>query len=321
MYKYEPIFKITPEITKSAYKIAGYIERINIIRDQVLTPKLRRENRIKTIHSSLWIEANSLSLAQVTDIIDGKNVVGPKRDIAEVKNAFAAYQQLLDRNPYKMDDLLDQHKILMSGLVDNPGNFRAGDVGVFAGAIPVHVAPPADRVAGLMSDLLKWVKKSELPQVVKSCIFHYEFEFIHPFSDGNGRMGRMWQTLLLYKENPIFGWLPVETLIAKHQADYYAAIQKSTKENDGGIFTEFMLKLLAGALAEFRAEQDAVENATINATVNATINATIKRIELAVLRVLRNNPGVTYDYLAKSVGKDRATVARINYRPEKQTCH
>ncbi|MDR0741348.1 MAG: Fic family protein [Rickettsiales bacterium] len=298
MSKYEPVYKITPEIMNLVYKIAGDLEWINIIRDQVLTPQLRRENRIKTIHSSLYIEANSLSLEQVSDVINGKKVSGPKRDIAEVKNAFAAYQKLLERNPYKIDDLLEQHKILMAKLVDNPGKFRAGDVGVFAGAIPVHIAPPADRVFGLMSELLKWTKKSDLPQVLKSCIFHYEFEFIHPFADGNGRMGRMWQTLLLYKENPIFGWLPVETLIAKRQMDYYNAIQESTSMRDSGIFTKFMLGLLSDALTDFCAEQ----NATVNATVNKTSDA--------LLAVLRGNPYATYDDLAKSIGKDRKTIAR-----------
>jgi len=306
MTKYEPICKITPEIMNFVYKIAGDLERINIILESVLTPQLRRENRIKTIHSSLWIEANTLTLEQVSDVINGKKIIGPKRDIAEVKNAFAAYQKLLEKNPYKLGDLLEQHRILMDGLVENAGNFRTGGVGVFSGGIPIHIAPPPDMVYGQMSDLLEWVEKSELPQVVKSCIFHYEFEFIHPFADGNGRMGRMWQTLLLYKENPVFGWLPVETLIAKHQMDYYNAIQESTKQNDSGIFTQFMLELLSEALAEFRATQDG----TVNGTPNGTVNITIDKMEQSVLAVLRGNPYSTYGDIATSTGKGRRSIAR-----------
>lgn len=302
MSKYEPVYKITPGIMNLVYKIAGEIERINIIRERVLTPGLRRENRIKTIHSSLWIEANSLSLEQVTDVINGKKVLGPLQDIAEVKNAFAAYQVLLEKNPYDLDDLLEQHKILMGGLVENAGNIRTGNVGVFAGEIPIHVAPPPDRVFGLLSDLLDWAKNSQLPQIVKSCIFHYEFEFIHPFADGNGRMGRMWQTLLLYKENPVFGWLPVETLVAEHQADYYDAIQKSTKNNDSAIFAEFMLNLIYDALRALKRKQDT--------PINAPINAPINDAAAEILALLNGNPYATYEEIGKNIGKDRATVRR-----------
>ncbi|MDR1115370.1 MAG: Fic family protein, partial [Tannerella sp.] len=236
MENYEPIFKITSEILTAAYEIAADLERIDIIREKTLTPQLRKENRIKTIHSSLWIEANSLTLEQVTDIVEGKHVIGPVRDILEVKNAIVAYDELLDCNPYNEKDLLRQHGLLMKDLVDNAGKYRNAGVGVFDGNVPVHVAPPHSQVHVLMGQLLNWIKTAKLPQVVKSCIFHYEFEFIHPFMDGNGRMGRMWQTLLLYQENPVFAWLPVETIVAHNQQEYYRAIRRSTHHNDSGIF-------------------------------------------------------------------------------------
>ena len=244
MEPYAPIFTITPEILNSAYEIAADLERIDIIREKALTPQLRKENRIKTIHSSLWIEANSLTLEQVTAIVDGKRVAGPEREILEVKNAIVAYDELLECNPYHEKDLWKQHGLLMRGLIKDAGKYRHTSIGVFDGNVPVHVAPPYQRVPVLMNQLLDWMEEAKLPQVVKSCIFHYEFEFIHPFSDGNGRMGRMWQTLLLYQENPLFAWLPVETIIAHHQQDYYRALRRSTHHNDSGIFVQFMLSAI-----------------------------------------------------------------------------
>jgi Fic family protein len=254
---YEPIFKITPEILRLSYQIGRDLERIDIIKERILSPRLRRENRIRTIHSSLWIEAGTLTLQQITDIIDGKHIVGPIKDIQEAKNAVAAYNKLFSCNPYSIEDLLNEHRLMMTTLTADAGQFRTRGVGVFAGEIPVHIAPPADRVPWLVADLLEWVKTSTIPQIIKSCIFHYEFEFIHPFSDGNGRMGRLWQTLLLYQENIVFGWLPVETLVAARQADYYDALNQSTAQNNSAIFVEFMLAALAESTNELRTKKDA----------------------------------------------------------------
>lgn len=310
MENYTPIFTITPEITLIIYKIAGSLERINIIQEQVLSPRLRRANRIRTIHSSLWIEANTLSLDEVADVIDGKKVAGPEKDIREVKNAMAAYQALLDYDPYSTKSLLTQHKTLMDGLVKEAGLFRKGNVGVFDGEIPVHVAPPPREVHELMEQLLAWVKDSELPQVVKSCIFHYEFEFIHPFADGNGRMGRMWQTLLLYQENPVFGWLPVETIVAKRQMDYYDAIQESTRQNDSGVFALFMLQALYDALEELRASQEAPQDSSQYERINERINERISQVEQDALKAIAANPYAGYEELAQAVGKSYSTVQR-----------
>ena len=252
MDNYAPVFNITPEILNLVYGIAADLERIDIIREKVLTPQLRKENRILTIHSSCWIEANSLTLEQVTDIMNGKRVAGPEKDILEIKNSITAYDELLERNPYNEKDLLAQHGLLMNGLIESSGKYRNAGVGVYAGNVPIHIAPPHTRVPELMGQLLEWTQSAKLPQVVKSCIFHYEFEFIHPFSDGNGRMGRMWQTLLLYQENPVFAWLPVDSIIARNQQEYYRAIRRSTHHNDCGIFTQFMLSAIKEACAEFK---------------------------------------------------------------------
>lgn len=301
MKNYAPVYTITSKITSLVYQIAQDLERINIIREQVLTPHLRRENRIKTIRSSLYIEANSLSLEQVADVIDGKNVVGPLQDINEVKNAMEAYDRLLGCDPYSVKDLLAEHKLMTKDTVNESGRFRSHGVGVFAGNIPIHVAPPAEQVPLLVEQLLFWAKSDNLPQIIKSCIFHYEFEFIHPFADGNGRMGRMWQTLLLYQENPVFGWLPVETIVANRQSQYYDAIQRSTKENDSAIFAEFMLTALAEAVAEFKNNQG---------SVGTPLEPPLSKTEQAVLDTILSNPYATYQEIAQKIEKTSKTVQR-----------
>jgi Fic family protein len=307
---YTPIFTITPEILNFAYDIAADLERIDIIREKALTPQLRKENRIKTIHSSLWIEANSLTLEQVTAIVDGKRVAGPKKDILEVKNAITAYDELLECNPYAEKDLLRQHSLLMSGLVANAGKYRSAGVGVFDGKVPIHVAPPFQRVPELMSQLLHWTKNAKLPQVVKSCIFHYEFEFIHPFSDGNGRMGRMWQTLLLYQENPVFAWLPVESIIAHNQEEYYRAIRRSTHHNNSGIFAQFMLLAIKQATAEFKEKYQKGE--LTNAGVNAGGNAGVKlsKLQEKIIELIVKDSSISQAEMAKKLKVNESTVYR-----------
>jgi Fic family protein len=315
MENYEPIFKITPEILTVVYEIAADLERIDIIREKTLTPQLRKENRIKTIHSSLWIEANSLTLEQVTDIVESKRVVGPAKDILEVKNAIVAYDELLDCDPYNGKDLLRQHGLLMKGLVGNAGRYRNAGVGVFDGNTPIHVAPPHSQVPVLMGQLFNWVKTVKLPQVVKSCIFHYEFEYIHPFMDGNGRMGRMWQTLLLYQENPIFAWLPVETIVAHNQQEYYRAIRRSTRHNDSGIFAAFMLSTIKQATAVFKEKYNRGElksESHKNAGVNASVNAGVKLTETQkkILSLIEKDKTISQAEVAKKIKVNESTIYR-----------
>jgi len=310
MEPYTPIFTITPEILTSAYEIAADLERIDIIRERALTLQLRKENRIKTIHSSLWIEANSLTLEQITDIVNGKNITGPEKDILEVKNAIVAYDELLECNPYKEKDLLNQHRLLMNGLITDAGKYRNAGVGVFDGKVPIHIAPPHPRVPLLMSQLLDWAKNAKLPQVVKSCIFHYEFEFIHPFSDGNGRMGRMWQTLLLYQENPVFAWLPVETIIAHNQQEYYRALRRSTHHNDSGIFAQFMLLAIKQATADFKEkyQKNEIEDAGVNAGVNAGVK--LSKTQEKILAIIAKSNSISQMEIAKKMKINESTVYR-----------
>ena len=210
---YIPPFTITDEITSLIADIAELVGHLTATADHLPAPHLRKENRIKTIQSSLAIENNSLTVDQVTAIVEGKRVLGPPNEIQEVRNALDAYELLMELNPYKEKDLLKAHKLMMTDLVNENGRYRQGGVGVFDGQKCIHMAPPAQRVPVLMADLLGWVKQTKVHPLVSSCVFHYEFEFIHPFADGNGRMGRMWQTILLMQWKPIFAWIPVETIV------------------------------------------------------------------------------------------------------------
>ena len=219
MSDYNPPFHITDEITNLVAAISEQIGRITVLSHGNLNPRLRRENRIKTIHSSLAIEHNSLSLEQVTAILDGKRILGNPNEIQEVKNAYDAYEMLLALDPYSVRDLLKAHQTMMAGLILENGTFRSGGVGVFDGEVVIHLAPPARLVPVQIQDLFHWYQTSKIHPLIRSAIFHYEFEFIHPFADGNGRMGRLWHSLLLGNWNEIFYWLPIEELIRSRQSE------------------------------------------------------------------------------------------------------
>ena len=225
---YTPPFNIMPEIINLIADISAQIERYTIRMEQADKLRLRKANRVKTIHSSLAIEGNTLSESQVSDIIDGKHIVAPIKQIQEVKNAIAAYELYPKLNPFDIKHLLKAHGVMMSALVDNAGRFRRSGVGVFDSQKCVHLAPPADRVPTLMSELYEWLNKAKDHLLIRSCVFHYEFEFIHPFEDGNGRMGRLWQSLILGRLNPIFEPLPVENMVYANQQVYYNAISTAT---------------------------------------------------------------------------------------------
>ena len=254
--KYAPPFHMTDAIIAKISEISELVGSITAWQDMHTNLKLRRENRIKTIYSSLAIENNTLSLDQVTAIVNGKRVLGTPKEIQEVKNAFDAYEQLLSFNPYYVGDLLKAHRTLMNELVREAGMFRSGGVGVFNGDQLIHMAPPANLVPELMNNLLTWAENSKVHPLVKSCAFHYEFEFIHPFADGNGRMGRMWNTLLLYQWKPIFAWLPIETLIRERQQAYYAALAQADQTADATPFVEFLLTVIYDTLREIAETQN-----------------------------------------------------------------
>ncbi len=242
------------EITKTILALYGEItEALGICQSIMLVKpeaRLRRQNRIRTIQSSLAIEGNTLDIENVTAILDNHKIIGPEKDIIEVQNAITAYEQLNDLKPYSIDNFLKAHSLLMKGLVSSPGDFRKKQVGIMRGEDITHIAPTADMVPGLMNDLFKYLRSDNDLEIIKSCVFHYEMEFIHPFEDGNGRMGRYWQTRLLMNVNPIFEFVPIEKLIKEHQQEYYDALAKSDNTGKSTIFIEFMLDLINKTLRD-----------------------------------------------------------------------
>lgn len=295
---YEPPFKITSKAINLISQISEKIGEISTVENTERTVQLRKKNRIRTIHSSLAIENNSLTIEQITAIIEGKRVLGPPNEIQEVKNAVQAYELLLSLNPYKQNDLLKAHQLMMNDLVKNSGKYRKGGVGIFDGKEVVHVAPPADRIPFLMNDLFDWLKSTDVHPLIKSCVFHYEFEFIHPFEDGNGRMGRLWQTVILTEWKPIFAWLPIETLIKENQKLYYKALGISDSNADSTEFIEFMLSIILKTIKEIIATELKI---TQKITQKITVN------QQKIIDSIKNNPYITQEELAEIVG-----IARLN---------
>lgn len=297
---YVPPFEITPKIIDLISKISEKIGEINSLESSAHHVELRRESRIKTIHSSLAIENNSLSLEQITAIINGKRVLGAPNEIQEVKNAIQAYDLLLSLDSTKEKDLLRAHALMMKDLVRNNGRYRSGGVGIFNGQNVVHVAPPASSVPALMKDLFRWVKRADVHPLVKSCVFHYEFEFIHPFQDGNGRLGRLWQSAILKDWKKVFAWIPVESLIKKNQAKYYRVLRACDATADSTAFVEFLLLLILKAAEEIVQNEKRV---TVKVTVKVTVN------QKKILEAVKKNPHVTLDELSKKIGISHKSIA------------
>lgn len=307
MSDYKPPFHMTDKMTSLIAEISEQVGRITVLQEGTISPHLRRENRIRTIHSSLAIEHNSLSLEQVTAILDGKRVLGNPNEIKEVQNAYEAYELMLRLNPASVDDLLKAHKLMMNGLVSENGRFRSSGVGVFDGEVLIHMAPPAEFVPEHIQNLFAWYQKSELHPLIKSAIFHYEFEFIHPFADGNGRMGRMWHSLLLGKWKEMFFWLPIEELIQSRQKEYYDALGAADKQADSAGFVELMLEIIRDSLTEITvvgrsADQDSdqvtVQDKTpIERILSALGDETLSATELMERLGLSHRPTFRKNYL------------------------
>lgn len=249
---YEPPFTITNRIVSYVASISEKIGCITLLSDMETKPHLRKNNRIKSIHSSLKIEANSLSLNQVRDVINGKLVLGEQKEIQEVKNAYDAYEKISELDPYSIDDLKKFHGIMTRYIVEESGDFRRGEEGVFNGEQCIFMAPPAQHVPQLMNELFDWMREAQtkVHPLVLSSVFHYEFVFIHPFSDGNGRMARLWHTAILSKWKPIFEYIPIESQVEKFQEDYYDAIARCHVEGESTFFIEFMLSQIDKILDE-----------------------------------------------------------------------
>lgn len=307
MSDYKPPFHMTDKMISLIAEISEQVGRITVLQEGTISPHLRRENRIRTIHSSLAIEHNSLSLEQVTAILDGKRVFGNPNEIKEVQNAYEAYELMLRLNPASVDDLLKAHKLMMNGLVSENGRFRSGGVGVFDGEVLIHMAPPAEFVPEHIHNLFAWYQKSELHPLIKSAIFHYEFEFIHPFADGNGRMGRMWHSLLLGKWKEMFFWLPIEELIQSRQKEYYDVLSAADKQANSAGFVELMLEIIRDSLTEITvvgrstvqdSDQVTVQDKTpIERILSAIGDETLSATELMERLGLSHRPTFRKNYL------------------------
>lgn len=318
---YIPPFTISSTAIKMIAEISAQMERFAIRLEQSDGLRLRKANRIKTIHSSLAIEGNELSEGQVADIIEGKSVVAPLRQIQEVKNAIATYDMYNSLNPFNVKDLLRAHGTMMMALADDAGKFRRGNVGVFSETGLVHMAPPAERVPQLIDDLFEWLTKADDHLLIRSCVFHYEFEFIHPFSDGNGRTGRLWQSLILGRLNPLFAHLPVENMVYSNQEAYYDAISASTAKADSGPFIDFMLgEILKTLKAHQGTEQqdynpnesplDKQFGISFGKEFGVKFGAKFGDNEKRLLLSLNSNPGMTAQDLADSIGITKRAVEK-----------
>jgi len=301
--KYQPPFILTSEIVSLVADIAEQVGRLSASHEFDMDLRLRRINRIRTITGSLAIEGNTLTEAQITAILEGKTVLAPPRELQEARNALAAYEQLPQWNGLDERDLLAAHKQLMLGLLDHPGVYRSGGVGVMAGNKVLHMAPPANRVKLLMAQLFRWLRNSKEHPLIASSVFHYEFEFIHPFADGNGRMGRLWQTLLLSHWQPAFAWLPVESLVHRQQAEYYRAINRSTAATDCAPFIRFMLGCIHDAVSRASAKTP------VETPVETPVQKSIKTPQ-RILALLRQQPAMTLAEVAQAIGRSPRAVER-----------
>jgi Fic family protein len=245
-----PVYTVTPKALDLVAKIAEAVGELQGSGEYARNLRLRKINRLRSIQSSLAIENNSLSLDEVSDIINGKMVLGTPNEIQEVKNAYTAYEHLFEYDPYQVKDFLTAHKYMTSDLVKHAGNFRSSSVGIYSGDQLVHAGAKADFVPRLVADLLEWAGASDVHPLIKSSIVHFEIEFIHPFADGNGRIGRLWQSLILSQWNELFAWLPIETVVYENQQGYYNALQLAGQSADAGVFIEYMLDVIYQSLSE-----------------------------------------------------------------------
>ena len=325
MSSYKPPFTMTDDITMLVSDISEEIGRLSVLHEGHIMPHLRRKNRIRTIHSSLAIENNTLTLDQVTAIIDGKRILGNPNEIREVRNAYEAYELMLELNPLSVDDLLNAHGLMMAGLIPENGRFRSQGVGVFDGEKIIHMAPPAELVPGQTNDLIEWYRESRLHPLIKSSVFHYEFEFIHPFADGNGRMGRMWHTLLLGKWKELFYWLPIEEIIQSRQQEYYEAFNYANNVGDSSCFVTLMLEIIRDTLKNTDQVSDQVTDQVdtpvqrlLSVLGNETLPATeiMKRLGLSHRPTFRKNyldPALEAHLIERTI-PDKPNSSKQEYR-------
>ncbi|WP_419165186.1 Fic family protein [Candidatus Palauibacter sp.] len=292
---YEPPFRVTPEIVRHVADIGEAMGRIESEGGDNVRPALRRANRIRTVQSTVEIEGNTLGVEEVAAVLDGRHVRAPPRDLLEVRNAFAAYEAMPDWTSHSVADLLRAHRTMMDGLIEAPGRFRTGGAVVAGPEGVVHIAPPASRVESLMSALLGWLEETDEHPLIASSVFHFEFEFIHPFADGNGRMGRLWQTLILARWKPLFAALPVESMIRDHRAGYYEALRESGRAGESTGFVEYALRMIREVVLEHvRTEQVTEQVRRLLAVMD---DSALSARELMSRLHLTHRPNFLYNYL------------------------
>lgn len=303
MGNYVPPFTVSTRAISLVAEISALVERYAMRLEQTDGLRLRKANRIKTIHSTLAIEGNTLTESEVLDVLEGRTVVAPLPQLQEVRNAIRTYEEYPGLNPFVMEDMLRAHALMMDGLRPDAGKFRHGGVGVFAGNTCIHVAPPAHMVPALMADLFSWLNNAEDHLLIRSCVFHYEFEFIHPFSDGNGRIGRLWQSLILGRLHPAFAYLPVENMVYARQEEYYQVIGQSSKQADCAPFIDFMLAEILATLQKHHFSSDGIKDGIKD-------GITPENIDEQLLMLLRRNARMTARELSALLGISQRNVEK-----------
>jgi Fic family protein len=304
MAKYAPPFTLSNKTLTLVAKISESIGRLTVQQEQAKLLRLRKVNRMRTVQGSLAIEGSTLTQQQITAILDGKRIIAPPKEVQEAHNAINSYDALTQWQPTNPSDLLSAHLLMMAGLVNDAGMYRQEGVGVMSGEQVVHMAPQAERVPKLMAELLEWLESSDVHPLVASCVFHYEFEFIHPFSDGNGRVGRLWQTLILSKWHDVFINIPVESMVHQHQDDYYLAIRQSTQQTDSAPFIEFMLQMIFDAITEAKTS----ETEGLNAGLSEGLK--LSDVDKVILAFIEQDRYMTNAQLAEKSGKSQSTIER-----------
>ena len=300
MSNYKPPYTITNKILKTVSDIVELISELNHVKKELATPKLRKKNRIKSITGTLQIEGNSFTEEKVTNVINGKTVLGTVREIEEVKGAIEAYDYLEKYDYKKEKDLLLAHKFLMQNILNNAGNYRHSNVGVGGKDGVTHVAPPPNMVPQLMGDLFDWLKHTDDHLLVASCVFHYEFEFIHPFNDGNGRVGRLWQSVILNQYKNIFGAIPIESVVRENQEAYYKALEDAGSIGESTPFVEFMLEIILKTLIKVKKD---------NVPKNVPKNVPLKRLD-KIVNIMKKDKNITALELADKLGVTDKTIKR-----------
>ena len=313
--KYIPPFEITNEIVNLVSNISHELGKVSSFQGVSKLPHLRKTNRIRSVHSSLVIEGNTLSIDETKAILNGKTVSAPKEDILAVQNAYEAYREAPKVDLFNIKSILDIHKIMMNGLIDSAGSFRKGDVGVFDGDTPVHIAPPQQNISWLIGDLLEWTKTADVNPLIKYAVFHYEFEYIHPFSDGNGRMGRLWHTRLLSLYDEFFSFLPIESIIEERQEEYYNAFRLSNSDSKSTHFIVFILKVILDAICNTTLD---VENElrNVNYSVYSLLdvmgNSTLSAKELMAKMGLKSLLSFKKNYLIPAIEQNLISLTEPN---------